>query len=261
MIRMRLSTATITANTALGNEDNDVHLIKLHAPQLAQAVQAGQYCMIRCCHSEASDPLLRRPFFIHSTQREQGLCTLLVWVRGRGTAWLTQQPVGAQLDMLGPLGHGWSISRNARNLLLVSDVQLIAPLPFLIQAALEQELAVTLLCQSRTLDDAYPPALLPPEVEYHIIAGDESAPENLLLVLGEYLSWADAAFCCVPRETATVLYNRFERLRGKHFAQSVVLQPLVCGSGACFTCSIEAHSGLKLVCRDGPVFPLREIVR
>ncbi len=186
---------------------------------------------------------------------------LLVWVRGRGTAWLTQQPVGAQLDMLGPLGHGWSISRNARNLLLVSDVQLIAPLPFLIQAALEQELAVTLLCQSRTLDDAYPPALLPPEVEYHIIAGDESAPENLLLVLGEYLSWADAAFCCVPRETATVLYNRFERLRGKHFAQSVVLQPLVCGSGACFTCSIEAHSGLKLVCRDGPVLPLREIVR
>jgi dihydroorotate dehydrogenase electron transfer subunit len=258
---MRLSTATITANTAIGNKDHDVHLIEFYAPQLAQAVQAGQYCMLRCCDAGASDPLLRRPFFIHSRQRGQGLCTLLVHVAGRGTAWLARQPVGAPLDVLGPLGHGWSISPNAHNLLLVSDMHLIAPLPFLMQTALEQQLAVTLLCQSRTLEDAYPPALLPPEVEYHIVTQSEQASGDLQSVLGEYLSWADAAYCCVPRETATGLYNHFERLRGKHFAQGVVLRPFVCGSGACFACSIQVHSGQKLVCRDGPVFALREIAR
>jgi dihydroorotate dehydrogenase electron transfer subunit len=149
---MRLSTAIITANTAIGAEETEVRHIELHAPQLAQAVQAGQYCMIRCCDAGASDPLLRRPFFIHS--KGQGICTLHVRVAGRGTAWLAHQPVGAPLDILGPLGHGWTIAPTVRNILLISDVRLIAPLPSLMQSALEQQLAVTLLCQSRTLEDA-----------------------------------------------------------------------------------------------------------
>jgi len=82
-------------------------LIEVHAPQLAQAAQPGQYCMVRCCDTSSTDPLLRRPFFIHTVRREQGLCTLLVHVRGRGTAWLVKQQEGASLDILGPLGQGF----------------------------------------------------------------------------------------------------------------------------------------------------------
>src|SRR5205085_8700955 len=101
---MRLSIATITANAEIRT---GMHLIEMHAPQLAQAVQPGQYCMVRCCDVEASDPLLRRPFFVQSVQRSLGLCSLLVSVCGRGTSWLSKQCEGATLDILGPLGHGW----------------------------------------------------------------------------------------------------------------------------------------------------------
>src|SRR5258707_14287685 len=101
---MRLSTASITVNTEIRR---GVHLIEMHAPQLAQAAQPGQYCMVRCCDRVASDPLLRRPFFVHTVRRERGLCTLLVHVRGRGTAWLVKQQEGASLDILGPLGQGF----------------------------------------------------------------------------------------------------------------------------------------------------------
>jgi dihydroorotate dehydrogenase electron transfer subunit len=258
---MRLFTATITANTALSIDGCSAHLIELHVPQLVQAVLPGQYCLVRCCHSLANDPLLRRPFFVHSVQLAQGRCTLLIYVRGRGTAWLANQQIGAELDLLGPQGHGWTFGPTIRNLLLISNMQLIAALPFLIQVAIEQELAVTLLCQSSTIESAYPPALLLPEVEYHILSSEKEAQNDLISALDAYLPWADAAYCCVSRETLTTLYNRFERLRGKHFAQGVVLQPLICGSGACFTCSIETHSGSKLICRDGPIFALHEITR
>ncbi|MBV9713076.1 MAG: hypothetical protein JO011_19415 [Ktedonobacteraceae bacterium] len=258
---MRLFTATVTANTAFSIDGCAVHLIELHAPQLVQAVLPGQYCLIRCCHPLAHDPLLRRPFFVHTIQRNQGRCTLLVYVRGRGSAWLVSQQIGAELDLLGPQGHGWMLSSTVRNLLLISNMQLIAALPLLMQVAVEQELAVTLLGQSSKPEHAYPPALLSPEVEYHIISSEEETPNDLISALEAYLPWADAAYCCVSRETLTALYNRFERLRGKHFAQGLVLQPLVCGSGACSTCSIETHSGLKLICRDGPVFALPEIAR
>ncbi|TMB81367.1 MAG: hypothetical protein E6J48_08665 [Chloroflexi bacterium] len=37
--------------------------------------------------------------------------------------------------------------------------------------------------------------------------------------------------------------------------------PLVCASGVCLSCSFETHSGVKVICRDGPVFDLREVAR
>ncbi len=257
---MRLHTATLVAHK---NVLPDVYLLDLYAPQLAQAVLPGQYCMVRCCPPAAADPLLRRPFYIHSVQRTQGLCRLLVHVRGRGTAWLVQQPEGSVLEVLGPLGHGWSIHPTTRNLLLVNEGAFISALPLLAQVALEQELVVTLLSKTDTMYEAYPPMLFSQEVEYHIVTTDGSSGQqgDLQQVLSPYLTWADAVCCSVSRETALTLYNHFEPLRKKNFAQCAYIQPLVCGSGACFACSIETRSGQKLVCRDGPIFDLRELVR
>ena len=256
---MRLSTVIITANTEI---HSGVHLIEVHAPQLAQAAQPGQFCMVRCCDTLATDPLLRRPFFIHSVQRRQGLCTLLVHVRGRGTAWLVKQQEGALLDILGPMGHGWLVRPTVRNLLLISEDEYIAALTFLAQSAIEQELAVTIIQNSKNTVSIYPPALLPAEAEYQIITSDGNVglQGDLTDILGNYLGWADAAFCSVSHETALALYRAHERLRLRHFAQAAVLQPLVCGNGACLTCQLDTHAGSKLVCRDGPVFELRDIV-
>lgn len=255
---MRLSTATITANTAIRS---GVHLIEMHAPQLALAVQPGQYCMVRCCHPQATDPLLRRPFFVQRTERQRGMCSLLVHVQGRGTSWLAGQAEGATLDILGPIGHGWELRSTVQNLLLVSEGSFITGLTLLAQVAIEQGLAVTLMSYSQDAIGVYPPALLPAEVEYGIVTADGSIGQqgDVKSVLGSYLLWADAACLSVSRETSRLLYQNFERLRIKHFAQGSVLQPLVCANGACLTCAIETHTGRKLVCRDGPVFDLREI--
>jgi len=256
---MRLSIATITSNTEIRT---GMHLIEMHASQLAQAVQPGQYCMVRCCHAEANDPLLRRPFFVQSVRRGQGLCSLLVSVHGRGTSWLAKQQEGATLDILGPLGHGWTVRPTVRNLLLIAEEGYLPSLLLLAQVAIEQEIAVTLVAQSTSAEGVYPPALLPSEVEYHIVTRDGSLGQRgeLIDILPDYLGWADAVCCGVSYETSVALYSHFERIRAKHFAQGSILRPLVCGSGACLACSIETHSGLKLVCKDGPVFLLREIV-
>jgi dihydroorotate dehydrogenase electron transfer subunit len=259
---MRLSIATITANTVIRP---GVYLVELQAPQLVQAVQPGQYCMVLCTTPQtfSTDPLLRRPFFVHSVRREQGTCTLLVHVQGRGTAWLVRQQVGAEVDILGPLGHGWVIRPTVRTLLLLAEDAYIPALTLLTQVALEQELSVTLVSQSRSEQEVYPPALLPPEVEYHIVSnsGRAGLHEELLNVVGSYLNWADGLYCAVSRETLVTLYARFERVRSRHFAQGVLLHLLVCGSGACLACSVETSKGQKLVCRDGPVFDLQEIAR
>ncbi len=257
---VRLYTATVTANREVRA---DARFIEMYVPQLAQSVQPGQYCMVRCSPAHVSDPLLRRPFFIHSVQRDAGLCSLLVHMRGRGTSWLATQHEGSFLDILGPMGHGWSLRPTVSNLLLVSEGTGVASLMYLAQTALTQELSVTLVAAYENEHEVYPPALLPPEVEYHILTRDGSTGQqgDILSVLGTYLPWADAACLCVAHETSVALYAHFERVRLKHFAQAAVLYPLVCGNGVCLTCSVETRSGSKLVCRDGPVFDLREIAR
>ncbi len=253
---MRLHSTTITETTPIRS---GVQLLTVHAPNLAQTVQPGQFCMVRCCPPDASDPLLRRPFYVHGVNRSRGTCTFYVQVQGRGTAWLALQPEGTVLDVLGPLGHGWTLRSTIRNALLLAEERSISALTLLAQVALEQDIAVTLINQSRTIEESYPPALLSPEIEYRVVT--EQQDKNLLQTLPEILPWADAAYCSVSHETSSALYTRFERLRAKNFAQGTITRPLACGTGVCFACSVETHSGQKLVCRDGPVFDLRDSVR
>ncbi len=215
--------------------------------------------MVRCAAPNASDPLLRRPFYISSLNLSRGTCTLYVSVQGRGTSWLAQQQEGTNLDILGPLGHGWMLRSTTRNALLIGEERQISALTLLAQIALEQDIAVTLVNQSRTAEESYPPALLSPEIEYHVVPEEQN--NNFIQLLTETLPWADAAYCSVSRETSVALYTRFERLRGKNFAQGTLIQPLACGTGICFACSVETRIGQKLVCRDGPVFDLRDIAR
>ena len=213
--------------------------------------------MVRCCDALATDPLLRRPFFIHTTQREQ--CSLLVEARGRGSAWVARQPEQATLDIMGPLGHGWEVPPTARNLLLIGEGALLASLTLLAQTAIEQELAVTLLCQFASAAEIYPPTLLSPEIEYHVTT-PESGAQPLIELAGNYLAWADTVFCAVSLATAQTLYQRYERLRHRHIAQCLVTHPFACASGVCLTCAIDTRASSKLVCRDGPVFALEEVV-
>jgi dihydroorotate dehydrogenase electron transfer subunit len=253
---MRLSSTTIISNTEIRP---GLRLLQVRSPYLAQAAQPGQYTMVRCCDALATDPLLRRPFFIHTTQREREQFSLLVAARGRGSAWLARQPEQATLDIMGPLGQGWKVPPTSRNLLLIGEGPLLASLTLLAQTAIEQELTVTLLCQFASAAEIYPPTLLSPEIEYHVTMPDSGA-KPLVELVGNYLAWADTVFCAVSLTTAQTLYQRYEPLRHKYIAQCLITHPFACASGVCLTCAIDTRAGPRLVCRDGPVFALGEVV-
>ena len=78
------------------------YLIWLESPQIASAVQPGQFVMVSC--GEGFECLLRRPLSIH--QRDGDRIALLFSVVGKGTHWLSQRRTGDKIDLLGPLGNG-----------------------------------------------------------------------------------------------------------------------------------------------------------
>ena len=248
---MRQEIASITANTELMPP---VHLMWLESPRLASQAQPGQFVMAHC----GEDTLLRRPFSIH--QLEGKRLALLFNVVGRGTHWLSQRQAGDNLDLLGPLGNGYTIYPDSKNRLLVAGGIGIAPLVFLAQKALKPGCSVTLLLGAQTKSQLYPKNLLPPEVKLITATEDGSAGKRGLVtdLLPDFSGWADQVFACGPLPMYQAM-ARMPQLRHKPVQISLEVR-MGCGLGVCYGCTVKTRSGLKQVCKDGPVFNLNDIL-
>ena len=98
----------------------------LEAPKMAAELQPGQFVHIRVPALETS--ALRRPFSVFDA--ENGKVTLLYKTVGRGTAALNAVKAGDEINVLGPLGHGFPLKCDGVPL-LVGGGYGVAPLHFL----------------------------------------------------------------------------------------------------------------------------------
>lgn len=256
---MRQVSARIISNQQLVP---GVNLIWAEAPEIARATKPGQFAMLRA--GEGYDPLLRRPLNIHRLAPQNGAPTqiaLLFNVLGRGTAFLANRKEGDALDILGPLGKGFSVQRTAKNLLLVGGGMGVAPLVGLAEAAVKQGRSVTLLLGAQTAALVYPSHLLPAEVELHVATDDGSTGKHGLVtsLVPEFADWADQVFACGPVPMFRSLAQTCRDLMRHKSVQVLMEANMACGFGACLGCSIETRRGRKLVCKDGPRFELRDL--
>jgi len=226
----------------------------VEAPQIAAETNPGQFVTVRC--SEGSNPLLRRPLSIHRMSNEK--LALLFAVVGQGTEWLASRQKGDQLDLLGPLGNGFAVNPNSRNLLLVAGGIGVAPLIGLAEKATSKGLAVKLLMGAANATCLYP--LRDEKIETLCTTDDGSSGSKGLVTehLSNYLDWADQVFACGPIPMYRSM-AQMEALRHKP-TQIILEQVMGCGVGACYGCTVMTTAGPKMVCRDGPVFDLGEIV-
>jgi len=209
---------------------------------------------------EGYDPLLRRPLSIHRVAplSSPSQLALLFTVVGRGTKWLAQRKRGDIIDLLGPLGNGFEIK--SRDLLLVAGGIGIAPLVALAERGLAEGSQVTLLLGVPTKAQLYPSHLLPAEVKPFSSTEDGSAGRKGLVtdLLADFAAEAGQIFACGPLSMYNVM-ARQDALQGKSVQVSMEVR-MGCGFGACYGCALETKRGLKLVCKDGPIFELGELL-
>ncbi len=167
---MKQVSATVISNIELMP---GYHLICVDAPDIAATSQPGQFVTVRC----REELTLRRPLSIHQIAKS-GQVYFFFKVIGKGTAWLSLCRKGEKLNILGPLGNGFSIRPTSKKLLLVAGGIGIAPLTFLAQQALTQEKSVALLLGAHAKDELYPQKLLPSEIETLITTEDGSYGER-----------------------------------------------------------------------------------
>jgi dihydroorotate dehydrogenase electron transfer subunit len=234
-----------------------VHLIWLESPQIAFTTQPGQFVMARC----GEETLLRRPLSIHQLADGSKLAFLFNVV-GKGTHWLAQCQVDDNIDLLGPMGNGYSIHPESHNLLLVAGGIGIAPLRFLVDEALRRECSVRLLLGASTATQLYPRHLLPPEAKLVITTEDGTADKKGMItdLLPDFIDWADQVFACGPTEMYRDMANRNQQLLKAKAVQVSLEVRMGCGRGVCYGCTVKTKSGLKQVCTDGPIFALDDVL-
>jgi dihydroorotate dehydrogenase electron transfer subunit len=245
-----------------------IHLMWIEAPDIACSVLPGQFITVRC-----GAFTLRRPFSVHQVSSQD--IALLFKVAGKGTLWLSQRQTGDRIDILGPLGKGFSIESGARNLLLVAGGIGIAPLIFLMQCASSQN-QITLIHGASTATQLYPFSSagkkrnklspLPKEVKFIPVTEDGSTGKKGMAtdILPDFLDWADQVYACGPADMYKVMAEISPRAKQSNLklrkCQVSLEVRIGCGFGACYSCTINTKKGLKQVCRDGPVFELDDII-
>jgi hypothetical protein len=156
------------------------------------------------------------------------------------TTWLP----GTQLSLRGPLGHGFNLPPAARRVALIAFGNTSARLLALLEPALAQKAALTLLT------DAPLPGL-PSAVEI-----------SPLTALPETLRWADYLALDLPTGPALDEYKSLLRSLHPGSGQVFIETPVPCGGLAeCGVCAVNLGVGLRYACHDGPVFDLRDFIR
>lgn len=235
-------------------------LLVLEAEDAAAAARPGQFVMVKV--SSGLDPFLRRPLGI--MEAGEGTLTLLFEVVGRGTAMLAAKAVGEELELLGPLGKGFSLEASLG--ILVAGGRGLVPLRFLASVLTERGIPVRFFLGVRKQEELPLFELLQglPAVFGSCEEESERFCGDVVALLRRHLAETPLppgtrVYACGPEGMLRTLQTVPE-LEG--VPVEVSLESLMgCGFGVCLSCAVEQkdRTGYHYVCKDGPVFPLSEV--
>ena len=246
----------------VGNENICPHLyrLRLDAPAVAACVVPGQFIHIRV--ASGTTPLLRRPFSVYRARGRY--VEILYEVVGPGTALLSEKKRGDTLDILGPLGAGFSMPpRDITNVVLVAGGVGIAPFMILSDALKRHGYKPTLLYGARTAGHLHPlKEFVRSGCSVHIATDDGSRGAR-----GRVTKRLDTlqtknrrtmVYTCGPKPMMAAV----QRFAGRYHmpGEASCEEVMACGLGACMGCAVKTTKGYKTACNDGPVFNLHELV-
>ncbi len=256
--------AVIVQNTC---EGPGLYLMELEAPQIAEAVQPGQFVHLRQPLMEAH--LLRRPFSVYAHDIAKGTIEILYQVVGTGTKHMATQQAGTSLSLIGPAGRPWHPLQNARRALLVGGGVGAAPLYMLAEALLNERSSVDLVLGAQT-DKALVcrgrfEELLGFEARCSTDDGSYGRPGFCTSLVCEALTEAqdcgtsyDYVAACGPEPLMHAVADMAKE--NGILCEVSMERRMACGIGACLSCVVDTKSGKKRTCADGPVFDAGEII-
>jgi len=235
-----------------------IYLLKVFSPQLTSIIKPGQFLNIRV--TERVYPLLRRPFSVCDVDGEH--LYLMFNILGEGTNILAHKPIGSDLDILGPLGNGFNLDGDYETAVIVAGGLGAAPFPYLTRK-LNGKKNILSFIGGRTKDDV---------ITYNLMNVKEASDDgslgfkgNVVQLLNQNIELLKSKkikmFACGP----TVMLRALKEfcLKNDFECEASTECAMACGFGICQGCPIESTTESDkylLVCKDGPVFNIKDVV-
>ncbi|MCR4659631.1 MAG: dihydroorotate dehydrogenase electron transfer subunit [Bacteroidales bacterium] len=226
--------------------------LTLKHPSAMQEILPGQFVevLVEGCR----EVMLRRPISVHDVDPERGTLKLLIQVVGRGTRRLSSLKVGERLNVVYPLGHGFSLDvAQGSRVLLVGGGAGVAPLLHLSKALSAKGVSPTVLIGGRTS------SLIPVSAEFEPYANLQIATDDGSLghhgLVTEHPCFAepfDRIYTCGPTPMMKAVAQAATQ-RGV-WCEVSLENMMACGVGACLCCVVDTDQGHLCVCKEGPVF-------
>jgi len=245
----------------------DVFLISFFSPYLVRVSSPGNFL-----HLKISGVILRRPFSIHRVESDKVF--VLFKVKGRGTKALASYKKEMVLDVIGPLGRGFRLpkptEKNKCNILVAGGIG-VAPLAFLAEKLSEIQNPKSKIQNLVLLGAKNKNEILCENdfkrLGYRVLIATEDGSKGYKGTVTQLLKdivrdgryeVRTTVYACGPAE----MFAAISRLIGNKpniGCQVSFEQFMGCGLGVCSACVIKTKDGYKKVCRDGPVFDIKDI--
>lgn len=233
--------------------DKYFSLVLQHPTELPP-IEAGQFVEVEVPGNK--QVMLRRPISIHDVDNAANTMTLLIQVVGNGTRTLSKMQTGDSLNLVYPLGHGFSLE--GKNTLLVGGGAGIAPLLHLSKCLKAKGIDTTILLGGRTAE------MIPIRDEFMpygtvgFATEDGSLGEKGLVTQHSLFSADyDRIYTCGPTPMMKAVARHAMK---KGIDCEVSLENMMaCGVGACLCCVVDSDDGHKCVCKEGPVFNANQL--
>ena len=235
---------------------SDVYSLVLCIPEIAESAKAGQFVSV---YSKDGARLLPRPISLCEADRENGTIRLVYRVVGVGTEEFSHLVVGETVDILGPLGNGFS-KRDKRAILIGGGIGIPPMLQLAKELQGEKSIVVGFRNETFLLED----------LEQHgkvFVAsedGKNGIKGNVLDAMRANEIAGDVIYACGPAPMLRAIKD-YALEKGIE-AQLPLEERMACGIGACLACvcqskEVDAHSHVhnKRICKDGPVFDAQEV--
>lgn len=245
-----------TRITRIDRLTQDVFSMWVEVDEMAKVAKPGQFVSIYC---KDGSRLLPRPISICEINKVNGTLRFVYRVLGNGTEEFSKLKVGDTIEIMGPLGNGFTLE--GKKALLIGGGIGIPPM---------LELAKELSCEKQIVlgyrDELFLNEELARYGKVYISTEDGSVGTkgNVIDAIKENKLEADIIFACGP----TPMLKGIKAYSLEHGieAQLSFEERMACGIGACLACvckskEVDSHTNVhnKRICKEGPVFYAKEV--
>ena len=267
MMKKYITDFRVVANEQLSERLFVLRLTPADGSKIAEC-RAGQFAELRV--DDEPKVFLRHPISIHRVDRVYNELWLLIQRAGNGTNKLAELRARDLLNIVYPLGNGFSMeeAENKRYLLIGGGVG-VAPLLETGYQLVEKGAQVSFLLGGKSCADIAQVAQFRKVGKVYITSEDGSTIEGLDCQKGFATQHSvlkensfDAIRVCGPgpmmKAVAKVVSN-WKQNELPHFCEVSLENKMACGLGVCLCCVEDTKDGHKCVCSEGPVFDINDL--